>query len=178
MSRILIHTKGKNIIMRNFNEPELSGNERIVHMLIHVLHMHRAAAEKTSEEIGLYRSQHMMLKYLIHSPYEPTQKQIAEALEISPAAVAVTLKKLEAGGYISRKAFEGDNRCNRIVLTEQGRNVLELSRRRFSELDSKMLDGFSEEELDILEEFLERMKENLRDSAPRDRMPPKGKRSF
>ena len=75
-------------------------------MLIHVLHMHRAAAEKASEDIGLYRSQHMMLKYLIHLPYEPTQKQIAEALEISPAAVTVTLKKLESGGYISRKASE------------------------------------------------------------------------
>ena len=164
--------------MKNFIEPELSGREQIVHMLIHVLHMHRAAAEKASEDIGLYRSQHMMLKYLIHLPYEPTQKQIAEALEISPAAVTVTLKKLESGGYISRKVFESDNRCRRIVLTEDGRNVLELSRKNFSELDSKMLDGFSEEELCTLKNFLERMTENLRDSAPKDKMPPRGKRRF
>lgn len=95
--------------MRNFKEPEMSKSEQIVHVFIHVLHMHRAAAEKMSEDIGLFHSQHMMLKYLIHLPYEPNQKQIADALEISPAAVAVTLKKLESAGYISRKTLDGDN---------------------------------------------------------------------
>lgn len=168
----------KIIVMRNFKEPEMSKSEQIVHVFIHVLHMHRAAAEKMSEDIGLFHSQHMMLKYLIHLPYEPNQKQIADALEISPAAVAVTLKKLESAGYISRKTLDGDNRCNRIILTEQGKNVLELSRRKFSELDAKMLDGFTEEEFDILEKLFDRMKENLRDAAPQDKLQPKGERGF
>lgn len=79
--------------MRNFKEPEMSKSEQIVHVFIHVLHMHRAAAEKMSEDIGLFHSQHMMLKYLIHLPYEPNQKQIAVQLEISPAACCCNFEK-------------------------------------------------------------------------------------
>lgn len=125
--------------MRNFKEPEMSKSEQIVHVFIHVLHMHRAAAEKMSEDIGLFHSQHMMLKYLIHLPYEPNQKQIADALEISPAAVAVTLKKLESAGYISRKTLDGDNRCNRIILTEQGKTFLSFREESFPSLTQKCL---------------------------------------
>lgn len=41
-----------------------------------------------------------------------------------------------------------------------------------------MLDGFTEEEFDILEKLFDRMKENLRDAAPQDKLQPKGERGF
>ena len=45
----------------------------------------------------------MILMYLTRCTTTPSQKDIAKHFEISAAAVAVSLKKLEAGGYIKRK---------------------------------------------------------------------------
>ena len=46
---------------------------------------------------------------------------------VSGATMAVSLKKLEKGGYINRLVDQHDNRCNQICITEKGREVVEES---------------------------------------------------
>ena len=74
---------------------------------------------------GVYRSQHRMLMILGKHP-DCSQSAIAEKLEISPAAVAVSLKKLEKAGYISRQCDEADNRMNHVVVTPKGKEVIKV----------------------------------------------------
>ena len=84
-------------------------------------------------------------------------------MEISPPAVAVTLKKLEKGGYISRQCLEEDNRVNEVVVTEKGRQAISESIVCFQEVESAILKGFSDQEMEQLSGFLQRMIANGED---------------
>lgn len=98
--------------------------------------------------------------HLNHHP-NCSQVEIAREMEISPAAVAVSLKKLESGGYITRETTESDNRTHRVTITPKGRSVIEWSEQMFLETEKAMFEGFSEEEMQSLQQFFERIYENL-----------------
>lgn len=89
-----------------------------------------------------------------------SQTEIAEKLDISPAAVAVSLKKLEKSGYISRQCDENDNRVNSIEITEKGKMTILVSEKYFSEMEEALLQGFSGEELLQFEDYMGRMMQN------------------
>ena len=116
----------------------------------------RRCMEKKVNHTGVYQSQHRLLMHLNHHP-NCSQVEIARELEISPAAVAVSLKKLESGGYITREITESDSRTHRVTITKKGRSVIEM----FWETEKAMFEGFSEEEMQSLQQFLERIYENL-----------------
>jgi DNA-binding MarR family transcriptional regulator len=88
---------------------------------------------------------------------EISQTELAEKLEISPAAVAVSLKKLEKAGYISRQAVESDNRVNHVAVTEKGRLTIEVSVQYFKEMENALMKDFTMEEMETLEKFFRRI---------------------
>ena len=130
--------------------------------------MHRRAIEQWATDAGMHRSQHRMLMYLTRCEGSPSQKDIAKHFDISPAAVAVTLKKLESDGYIERgKCGErSDSRFNEIRITERGREAAIQSRKYFQHVDGQAFKDFSAEELAIFTALLERMQENLKNISP------------
>lgn len=89
-----------------------------------------------------------------------SQTELAEKLEISAAAVTVSLKKLERGGYIRRQCNEDDNRVNHVIITEKGREAIDMSKDFFHGIEIAAFHGFEEEELVQLENFLCRILEN------------------
>lgn len=141
------------------NEKEL--RMRAVEMMIRTDHMHRALIDSRVHEIGVHRTQHRILMHLARHEHLPSQKELAEHLDITPAAVTGALKKMERDGYIERTLGQ-DNRFNEIRITEKGRDLVKLTRRLFSEADMSVFEGFSEEELSSYLRFLEKMQENMR----------------
>lgn len=135
---------------------------RIIHLLGVTDRTLKRSISKKVEKTGVYRSQHKLLMILGKHP-ECSQTELAERLEISPAAVAVSLKKLEKSGFISRQCQESDNRVNQVVITEKGWKAIDQSVQYFKELDQAFLEDFSLEELGQLETFLERMIKNGED---------------
>ncbi len=83
----------------------------------------RRAIEKYVARTGVYRSQHQMLMNLGKHP-DCSQMELAQRLEITPAAVATTIKKLEKGGYVTRLVSEQDNRVNKLAVTEKGERII------------------------------------------------------
>jgi len=122
--------------------------------------MHRKGFERLVARLGIHRSQHFLLMNIARGNIG-SQKELAERLGISTAAVAVTLKKLEAGGYIERTADDRDSRNNHIGITEKGRKVVGESKEYLSLLDETMFRGIDEESLAVFTACLEKMKENL-----------------
>lgn len=140
--------------------------EEQYHRIIHLLGvtdrtLKRSIAKKV-EKTGVYRSQHRLLMILGKHP-DCSQTELAERLEISPAAVAVSLKKLEKSGFISRQCQKNDNRVNQVVITEKGWEIIDQSVQYFKEMDKAFLKDFSLEERRQLEAFLERMIKNGED---------------
>ena len=121
---------------------------------------HRCVLEKRLNSTGVYRSQHRVLM-CIHDHPNISQKELARMNDVTSATIAVTLKKLEKGGYISRTVDERDNRFNQITVTEKGQQVVKDSRRIFSEVENAMFSGFSEEEFTAMGGYFDRIMENL-----------------
>ena len=132
--------------------------------MIQVDRLHRSIFEKMHSAFGIHRSQHRLLMYISRKDACPSQKDIAEHFGISGAAVAVSLKKLEDGGYIKRESHEKDSRFNSIEITEKGKEVFEKYEEFFSRSDFAMFRDFTEEDYRNLSACLDKMLEGLKNS--------------
>ena len=133
----------------------------IMGKLMAIMRDHKSTIDSYVNETKLHKSQHRLLMVLSRAEKNISQRDLAEILNITPAAVAVTLKKMEKMGLVNRMVAEQDNRYNQVVLTDKGKKIVKESRKIFQYVDEKMFAGFSEEELDAFEGYLNRIKENL-----------------
>lgn len=128
---------------------------------------HRAAVQGELNAAGLGAVGHPMLMSILQSAGEDpegqcqAQRELADLLHVSPAAVANSLKCLERDGYIRREPWERDARRNRVLLTQKGAAAVEGCREVFRRVSARMLAGFSPEELHQLAQFQNRMIDNL-----------------
>ena len=132
-----------------------------VHKLIGTMKRHRKLFDEMRERTGLGRSAHHMLMILSDSDATVSQTFLAEALEISTAAVAVMLKKMENDGYIVRRTNAADSRFNTIELTEKGAEIVESSKKAFSGIDAALFNGFDNDETEKLNDYLDRLQANI-----------------
>ena len=131
--------------------------------MIHTEHMHKALIDSKVREIGIHRTQHRILMRLARCGRLPSQKELAERLDVTPAAITIALKKLEGNGYVS-KTLGRDTRFNEIEITEKGRELVKLTRETFSRTDKSLFRGFSEDELKLYVGFLEKIQQNITNS--------------
>lgn len=129
-----------------------------IHLLMKTERLRRKYIENEVKSMGIHRSQHGILMYISRHGGKPCQKDIAEKFEISPAAVAVTIKKLENNGYIQRNSSKDDNRYNELKLTAKGKEIIEKSSEVFKEVDRKTFESFTDEELEQFVAMLEKIK--------------------
>lgn len=142
-----------------------------VKLYIRVSRLHHSAVEGRVSRMGIHHSQHRMLMHLSRYEHIPSQRELADALGISPAAVTTTLQRLEKAGLITRCMTDEDNRRNEIRITEEGRRRVSESRAIFDTVDCATFAGFTEEELESFTAMLERMHQNLRAELDRS-LPP------
>ena len=135
---------------------------------------HRAAIQTELNASGLGAVGHPMLVSILQSAGEDpegqcqAQRELADLLHVSPAAIANSLKCLERDGYIRREPWQADARRNRVLLTEKGTAAVEGCRDVFCRVSARMLDGFSQEEFQQLSRFYQRMLDNLLNSQPKE----------
>lgn len=142
---------------------------RVLTQYIRIMKLHRSILEQRLNKTGVYRSQHQILTALAeHS--NASQKEIAEYLNVTAATIAVSVKKLEKGGYITRIVDQEDNRFNKLCLTEAGQDVVEHSRQFFKNVESQMFQGFTQEEYEIMEGYLDRIYANLSEITTEKKM--------
>lgn len=143
-------------------------------LLAQQLHQaHRNAVGSQLAALGLSEVGHPMLLTILKHSHQAgaegpplAQRELAEQLHISPAAVANSLKSLERGGYIHREPKVGDARRNQVLLTDKGRLAVEGCQRAFDTVAQQMLAGFTPEEKQLLLSFRRRMLQNLLRSRP------------
>ena len=92
-----------------------------------------------------------------------TQKELSKKNHVRPATITGMLKKLEANDYVYRMPDDTDKRIMRVYLTPLGRKFALYSRQYIHNMMELTFNGFSEEELNTLAGFLNKMKSNLTD---------------
>ena len=134
---------------------------RAVDIMIRTDRMHRCLIDTKVRGIGIHSTQLRILMHLARYEKLPSQKELADYLNITPAAVTGALKKIEKDGYIERSLGQ-DVRYNELRITEKGRDLVELTRGVFTKTDRSLFDGFTDEELNLYISCLEKLQENIR----------------
>ena len=132
----------------------------MVQKLISTSLIHRYHITKSAQKAGLYYGQPMILEYIKENNL-CTQKELADSLHISPASVATSIKRLEKSGFVKRSTDKEDVRKNRLSLTQDGLKTLTDFRCICDETDKEMFKGFSDEECELLCNYLQRLYNNL-----------------
>lgn len=142
-------------------EQEIRTELKLVQLIGGVDRRHRRAIEAQIDRLGIHRAQHMILMYLARQEEAPTQRRIAEAFDYTPAAVTITLNRMEELGLIRRVVHSGDARAKKVYLTDRGREVVDTSRKCFREIDDAMFRGLAPADLAALTAVLEILRDNL-----------------
>lgn len=90
-----------------------------------------------------------------------SQRELSEKLTVRPSTVAVMLQRMERAGLVRRVPDEKDQRVSRVFLSEKGQTLLDRMREKMETLDQECLKDFTSEEVALLKQFMNRVRENL-----------------
>lgn len=122
--------------------------------------LRRIELNKICAEAGLYPGQIHILEF-IRIKNGCTQKEIADALGVTPASIATSTKRLQKAGLVEKQADKDNLRNNMLSVTEKGLVLAEKCHEGFDQLDNKLYSGFSEEDLTKLKGYLDRLIYNI-----------------
>ena len=133
-----------------------------VGLMIRTLRSHRCQCERQIGRLGVHHSQHRLLMNIARSKIPPTQKELADKLGVSAAAISNAIKRLEADGYVVRESVGDDMRKNTVALTDKGIKITEKSKGIFEDIDKKMFSVVTDAEFEIFCSCLYKINENMK----------------
>ena len=94
-----------------------------LHELMRKLHklelVQQLAHRRGAQEHGLYFGQMPVLDFVAANP-GCTQVQVADHLRVSPASIALSTKRLQKAGYLTKEVDAENLRCKRLYISEEG----------------------------------------------------------
>ncbi|UXU91126.1 MarR family winged helix-turn-helix transcriptional regulator [Burkholderia sp. S-53] len=87
--------------------------------------------------------------------------EVGAALQLAPSAMTGLADRMAKAGLIARHADSDDGRATRLFVTDAGRAALKHARVLLRELNEKLCDGFSDEELDVVARWLHALQERF-----------------
>jgi MarR family transcriptional regulator, transcriptional regulator for hemolysin len=81
---------------------------------------------------------------------------------VGKVTIGGLIDRLESSGFVKRVPDKDDRRARRIVITKQGRQVLDKMVAIGRKLNLDILEGISERDIKVAETVLSRMKANIR----------------
>lgn len=127
---------------------------------IHILR--RISTGSRTLKIPLYKGQYELLSFVMDNP-GCSQATLATELMITPACVALSVKRLTKVGLLTKEADKDNLRCNKLYCTKEAENAINKSRGIMDEFDTVAFEGFSDEELMQFESFAQRITDNIAD---------------
>ena len=125
-----------------------------------VEHKHMVNITAILSKYNLYPTQPRILGVILRMD-GATQKEIAEEIQTSPSALAMSIKRLQKAQLIEKTFDEKDLRTNKIVVTPKGKKIHDESLDEIIKEDCRMLENFTPEEVSKLMSFLDRIYDNI-----------------
>ncbi|MFN4134675.1 MAG: MarR family winged helix-turn-helix transcriptional regulator [Novosphingobium sp.] len=129
--------------------------------LIHdVSRLRRIVVDRALKPLGLTRSQWWVLAFLSRRD-GMTQTALAADLDLTKVAVGGLIDRMEAGGFVERRADERDARARRVYLTRAGQKLVSTIRESVDAVEADILATVTEDELDAAAAVLVKIKGRL-----------------
>lgn len=133
---------------------------RLIHNQIHK--DMEARCQANEEVFALTSMQRWTVGFMKeHENQEIYQRDIETEFQVSRATASNMLSLMERKGLIERLPVEHDARLKQLVLTEQGKALIERADSDMMEMEDRLLRGFSEEEARQFCGMLDKVIENL-----------------
>lgn len=140
---------------------------RLIHNQIH---KDMEAKRQANEEMfALTGMQRWTIGFMREHEKQPIyQRDIEAEFQVSRATASNMLSVMERKGLIERLPVEHDARLKQLVLTEQGRAIMERADFDMREMEEKLTRGFTPEEKKAFLAMLDRVLENLGENSKQD----------
>jgi DNA-binding MarR family transcriptional regulator len=136
--------------------------------LIHdVSRLRRVVTDRALKPLGITRSQWWVLAFLSRRD-GMTQTALAADLDLTKVAIGGLIDRMEAGGFVERRADERDARARRVYLTRSGQKLVSTIRENVDAVEAEILARVTEEELDAAAAVLLKIKGRLLELAGGD----------
>lgn len=140
-------------------------NKEIGGQLASLTHMikRRLQNELSGELMRISAANGYILAYLYENKKNDVfQKDLEEHFNITRSTASKVLSLMETKGLIRRGGVDGDARLKKLVITDKGEEmIVELSAGR-DRMEAKLTEGFDDDELERLCDYLKRMKANMK----------------
>lgn len=125
-----------------------------------VQHRHMLTILSVLERYNLHAGQPRIL-HTVADMDGASQKDIADKLQISPASLAMSIKRMCKAGLVEKVASETDLRTNKIKITPKGMQMHVDCMKACAQADQKMIEGLSEQEIEQFGDILSRIYNNM-----------------
>jgi DNA-binding MarR family transcriptional regulator len=102
----------------------------------------------------------MMLQTIMDNP-GMTQFELSEKMNVTPASIATSTKRMEKVGYLRKEEDPNNLRVKKLYITELGQSLATESKKQIDEVDQKLFNGISDEELECLVNIYDKLIINL-----------------
>jgi DNA-binding MarR family transcriptional regulator len=102
---------------------------------------------------------HALAVLQVHGPLRVSD--VAQRLGVDLSVASRQIASLAAEGYVERREDARDRRAHMVAVTKTGRRVLRESHRRMVAAFTRVLDGWSDEDVNALTSGLERLREDF-----------------
>ena len=132
--------------------------------LVRILHW---CCDQTMTEalnkMDLTASQGRLMAFVAHRGQQPTYaRDVEQALRLTHPTVSGLLSRLEQKGFVELITDPNDRRSKRIVISEKGLACHERMHATIMENESRIVQGFTQEEKTLFTQFLQRAIDNVR----------------
>lgn len=138
-------------------------------MLASICRLHYNLARQRLDDTGLHRGQPRVL-FALKAQDGRSHSELAEFLEVTPATVTNTIKRMEQAGFVERRRSQDDERVSRVYLTDAGRAVCSKVDFFMEQMEVSTFAGFSDEEKEQMRGYFRRMASNLRAAIGQNRV--------
>nr|WP_026683009.1 MarR family transcriptional regulator [Priestia megaterium] len=112
------------------------------------------------KEYDLTKGQYLYIVRICENP-GIIQEKLAEMIKVDRTTAARAIKKLEINGFIEKKEDKHNKKIKKIYPTNKGDNVYPFIKRENNYSNSVALEGFSENEEEIIFSLLQRVSKNI-----------------
>lgn len=126
-------------------------------------------AKKNKIETAPSPLQARIIDFLVlHQGEDIYQKELENHLEVSKATVSSALQAMENNGIIKRVTSKEDARSKKIILVEKSPKTYEDMQKIFKKLNEELTREISDEELKMLFDIIERLRNNIQEQKGHD----------
>lgn len=133
---------------------------RLGYLIHDVSRLRRVTYDRELAPLGITRSQWWVLAFISRNDGLP-QTQLAHELDVGKVALGSLIDRLQAAGFVERRADEKDRRVKRVFLTETAFELIKKIGPINDSFNARILKGIPREDLELASRTLYAMKTNL-----------------